>query len=83
VSPGYVDQIRAFQYKGHTVEAHVTRPAFQPRAKGLERRAPPLWIVIVDGDRFGAFPTALDDTEEEVRERIKRWIDEHLPPALQ
>ena len=71
---GYVDQIGAFQYKGHTIEAHVAKP----RTSGKpNRRTTPVWTVMVDGERFGAFPASPDDTEEEIRERIKRWVDEH------
>jgi hypothetical protein len=71
---GYVDQIGAFQYKGNTVEAHVVKPKTRARA---DRRTTPIWTITVDGEPFGAFPASPDDTEEEVRERIKRWIDEH------
>jgi hypothetical protein len=70
---GYVDQIGAFQYKGNTVEAHVVKP----RKRSSDRRTSPIWTVTVNGERFGAFPASPDDTEEEIRERIKRWIDEH------
>jgi hypothetical protein len=71
---GYVAQIGAFQYKGKTVEAHVVKP----RTRSSDRRTPPIWTITVDGERFGgAFPASPDDTEEEIRERIKRWIDEH------
>jgi hypothetical protein len=71
---GYVDHIGAFQYKGRTVEAYVVRPG-PDRAS---EKAVPVWTVTVDGKRFGVFRASPNDTEEEVRERIKRWFDEHL-----
>jgi hypothetical protein len=79
VADSYVDQIGAFQYKGRTIEAHVVRPA-RGEAKENERKGRktgPLWVVMVDGEHFGAFPPSPDDTAEAVRERIKRWVDEH------
>jgi hypothetical protein len=69
----YVDHIGAFQHKGRTVEAYVMRPT----GGGARGKAVPLWTVTVDGERFGVFPASPDDTEEGIRERIKRWIDEH------
>jgi hypothetical protein len=79
VSDGYVDQIGAFQYQGRTIEAHVVRPgrgeARETKPKG--KKTGPLWVVMVEGERFGAFPAAPDDTAETVKERIKRWVDEH------
>jgi hypothetical protein len=79
VTKGYVDQIGTFQYKGHTIEARVMKPG--PTAPGggqASRRTTPIWTVTVDEDRFGAFPASPDDTEDEVRARLKRWLDEHL-----
>ncbi|HWM27822.1 MAG TPA: hypothetical protein VNQ14_05150 [Woeseiaceae bacterium] len=75
MTKGYVDQIGAFQYKGHAIEAHVVRPG--PTATA-DRRTTPIWTVTADGERFVAFPASPGDTEDEVRERLKRWADEHL-----
>jgi hypothetical protein len=71
---GYVDQIGTFQYKGCTIEAHVVKP----RSSSAERRTTPIWTITVNARRFGAFPASPDDTEDEVRERVKQWVDEHL-----
>jgi hypothetical protein len=73
MTDGYVHQIGAFQYKGRMVEAHVVKPK---ASKSADRRTTAVWTVSIDGERFGAFPASPDDTEEEIRERIKRWIDE-------
>ena len=72
---GYVDHIGAFQYRGRLIEAYVVRlQGGSKRGKNV-----PIWTVTVDGERFGAFPASPDDLEEEIRERIKRWVDEHFP----
>lgn len=76
MSKGYVDHIGAFRYKVHTIEAHVERPQIRG-AKRLTSNAG-IWIILVDGARYSAFPATPDDTEEGIRERIKLWIDEHL-----
>lgn len=75
---GYVDQIGTFKYRGHTIEAYVVTPPPAPSKGQAPRRAIPIWTVKVDNDRFDAFPASPGDTEEEVRERLKRWLDEHL-----
>jgi hypothetical protein len=79
VSEPYVDQIGAFQYQGRTIEAHVVRPGRgESRSGELKgKKTGPVWEVMIDGERFGAFPASPDDTAESVRERIKRWVDEH------
>jgi hypothetical protein len=84
VPKGYIDQLGAFQYKGRTIEAHVVKPA-TARKKNREgpRRSRAIWTVTVDSDQFGLFPASPDDTEEQVRERIKRWVDEHMPRTTQ
>lgn len=78
MTKSYVDQIGSFQYKGHTIEAHVVKPMTPATA---DRRVTPIWTVTTDGEHFGAFPASPDDTEEEVRERLKRWLDEHCARA--
>jgi hypothetical protein len=78
----YVDRIGAFQYQTHTIAAHVVKPATVPAPegqKGLPPRA--FWRITVGSNSFDAFPAWPDDTEQGVRERIKRWIDEHLRRA--
>ena len=75
---GYVDQIGTFQYRGHSIEAYVVKPAPAPDSGQEPRRAIPVWTVKVDNDRFDAFPASPGDTEAEVRARLKRWLDEHL-----
>jgi len=78
VSPGYVDQVAAFQHRGRTIEACVERP--KPSAD--ERRHPPraraFWVATVDNVRHHLFPVSPDDSEEEIRSRIRRWLDENL-----
>lgn len=75
---GYVDQIDAFHYRGRLIEGHVVRPA----AAADERRDPSreraFWTVTLEDEQFLAFPASPTDTEELVRERIRRWVDEHL-----
>jgi hypothetical protein len=80
VTNEYVDQIGTFQYKGRTIEAHVVKrgPTTTPGGGPAGRRTLPIWTVMVDEDRFRAFPASPNDTEDEVRERLKRWIDEHV-----
>jgi hypothetical protein len=75
-----VTKIGAFQYKGHTLAASVVKPATVPAPegqKGLPPRA--FWRITLGSDRFDGFPAWPDDTEHGVRERIKRWVDQHLP----
>lgn len=82
MSKGYINQLGAFQYKGRTIEAHVVKPVTaRPKNRKGPRRSRAIWTVTVDQDEFGLFPVSPDDTEEQVRERIKRWVDEHLPPG--
>ena len=79
MTKGYVDQIGTFQYRGRTIEARVVKPvSAAPGSKAAPRRTIPIWTVKVDDDRFDAFLASPGDTEEEVRERLKRWLDEHL-----
>ena len=75
---GYVHQIGTFQYRGHTIEAYVVKPTPAPGSGHAPQRPIPIWAVKVDNDRFDAFPASPGDTEEEVRERLERWLDEHL-----
>lgn len=75
VTKGYVDQLGAFRYKGRIVEAHVVREGKGPRTE----RTPGTWTLRIGKDEFAVFPASPADTEGEVRERIKQWLDEHLP----
>jgi hypothetical protein len=75
VTKGYVDQLGAFRYKGHTIEAHVARQGKGPRTEG----SPGIWTLRIGKEQFAVFPASSADTEREVRERIKQWLDEHLP----
>ena len=78
MSPGYVDQIAAFQHRGRTIEACVVRL----EASGDERRDPPraraFWVAVIDNVRYNLFPASPDDSEEEIRLRIKGWLDGNL-----
>jgi hypothetical protein len=78
VTKGYTDQLGAFRYKGHTIDAHVVRPKSAGR-KGLSERTSGVWSIRIGTDQFAAFRASPDDTEHEVRERVKQWIDEHFP----
>lgn len=75
MTKGYVDQLGAFHYKGRTIEAHVVREGKGPRTE----RAPGIWNIRIGTDEFAVFRASPADTESEVRERIKQWLDEHLP----
>lgn len=72
---GYVDQLGAFRYKGHTVDAHVVRQGKGPRTE----RTSGTWNIRIGKDQMALFPASPNDTEADVRERIKRWLDRHLP----
>jgi hypothetical protein len=75
-----VDQLGAFEYKGRTIEARVVKPVTaRKKSRQGPRRSRAIWTVTVDKDQFGLFPASPDDSEDQVRERIKRWVDEHLP----
>jgi hypothetical protein len=78
VKRGYTDQIEPFEYRGHTLEAQVTRQ--KPSAAGaLPEPGTGIWCVRIGKDRFAAFPASLSDTEDEIRQRVKEWFDVHFP----
>ena len=72
---GYIDQLGAFRHKGHTVVARVVREGKGPRTE----RSSGTWEIRIGKDQFAAFPASPTDIEEDVRERVKQWLDEHLP----
>jgi hypothetical protein len=78
VTKGYTDRLGAFRYKGHTIEAHVVRTK-SGMLKGPNERTSGVWNIRIGKDQFAAFRASPDDTEEQVRERVKLWIDEHIP----
>jgi len=78
VTKGNPDQLGAFRYKGRTIDAHVKRTKSRSH-KGLSERTPGVWTIRIGKDRFAAFLASTDDTEHEIRERVKQWIDEHFP----
>jgi hypothetical protein len=78
VTKGSKDQLGAFRYKGHTIDAHVVRTK-SGSPKGLGERTSGVWTIRIGKDRFAAFGASPDDTEHEIRERVKQWIDEHFP----
>lgn len=57
VTKGYVDQI-GFQYRGHTIEAHVVKPTGPTDSRRWTGAAKDYRCLDchVDEDRFGAFP---------------------------
>jgi hypothetical protein len=71
---GYVDKLGAFRYKGHTIKAYVIR-----RGKGRPEQSSDTWNIRIGRDQFALFEASPTDTEDEIRERVKRWLDEHLP----
>lgn len=73
VSKGYVDQLAAFRFQGHTIEAHVARVG----APGARRAG--TWVLVIDDERYIGFPASPADTEDEIREKIEGWVKEHLP----
>jgi hypothetical protein len=75
VTRGYVDQLGTFRYKGRNIEAHVVRDGRGPRTE----RAPGRWAIRIGSDEFTIFPASPADTESEVREKVKQWLDDHLP----
>jgi hypothetical protein len=78
VTKGYTHQLGAFRYKGHTIEAHVVRTK-SGSLKGLNKFTSGVWSIRIGKDQFAAFPASPDDTEDQVRDRVKLWIDEHFP----
>ena len=75
----YTNQLGAFQYRGHTIEAHVARTTARPKRRSAKQAGSGSWILQIGAARYTAFPATPHDTEENVRERIKGWVDEHLP----
>jgi hypothetical protein len=78
MSKGYVNQLGPFHYRGHTVEAHVVKLTGGTEERSDPRRALPFWTASVDDRRYHLFPASPDDTEFQIGERIKHWIDEHF-----
>jgi hypothetical protein len=75
----YTNQLGAFQYRGHTIEAHVARTPARQKKGSARQAGPGTWILQIEAIRYPAFPATPHDTADNVRERIKRWVDEHLP----
>ena len=78
MTKGHTDKLGAFRYKGHTIDAHVVRTKSVSH-KGPGERTSGVWTIRIGKDRFAAFRASPDDTEHEIRERLKQWIDEHFP----
>ena len=77
MTKGYTDQLGAFRYKAHTIDAHVvSTKAGSHKGSG---ESPGVWTIRIGKDRFSAFLASPYDTEDEIRERVKQWIDEHFP----
>ncbi|MEP7226466.1 MAG: hypothetical protein ABI785_03820 [Gemmatimonadales bacterium] len=70
-----MDQV-TINYQGKQVTASLSEGQTMS-GQVLPSQQAPLWHVTIAGTALTKFPASAADTEEVVRERVLRWLQEH------